>query len=101
MTKQERKDPDLIAYSDTRRMRIAKGCGMPTREVRKLEQAFSKQKQMMRQIFANNLDLDLNEAPKEDDLAKMFEELQNKLLNSQSQGQTKKGKGKNKQRRWF
>ncbi len=101
MTKAERKDPELIVYSDTRRMRIAKGCGLPSREVRKLEQAFTKQKEMMRQIFANNLDLDLNQEPQEDQLTKMFAELQEKLLNNQGQTQVKKGKGKNKQRRWF
>ncbi|NEO85137.1 MAG: signal recognition particle protein [Spirulina sp. SIO3F2] len=50
MTKQERKDPDLLAKSPSRRERIAKGSGHSAKDVSKLIADFSKMRNMMKQM---------------------------------------------------
>lgn len=48
MTRQERRDPDIIDAS--RRRRIARGCGMETTDVSGLVKTFNQSKQMMKAI---------------------------------------------------
>ena len=50
MTKQERKDPDLLASSPSRRRRIASGCGYKEKDVSKLVSDFQKMRSMMQQM---------------------------------------------------
>ncbi|MEM8641120.1 MAG: signal recognition particle protein [Cyanobacteria bacterium P01_G01_bin.54] len=50
MTKQERKDPDLLAKSPSRRKRIADGSGHDVKDVSKLIADFSKMRNMMQQM---------------------------------------------------
>jgi signal recognition particle subunit SRP54 len=50
MTKEERKNPDLVSKSQSRKERIAKGCGLPTETV----SSFVKQFEMMRKMMRPN-----------------------------------------------
>lgn len=50
MTKQERKDPDLLASSPSRRRRIARGSGYKESDVSKLVSDFQKMRAMMQQM---------------------------------------------------
>ncbi|MCA6610672.1 MAG: signal recognition particle protein [Pseudanabaena sp. M158S2SP1A06QC] len=50
MTKQERKDPDLIAKSPSRKQRIAKGSGYKLQDVTKLVADFQKMRALMQQM---------------------------------------------------
>lgn len=85
MTKEERKNPDLIEKHSRRRERIAKGSGRSVQEVNKLRQALEAQKQMSKQF-------------------KGMDENNLKNMNPNSfqipQTKVKKGKGKNKGNFW-
>jgi signal recognition particle subunit SRP54 len=50
MTKQERKDPDLIAKSPSRKQRIANGAGYKLQDVTKLVADFQKMRALMQQM---------------------------------------------------
>jgi len=50
MTKQERKDPDLIAKSHSRKQRIASGAGYKLQDVTKLVGDFQKMRSLMQQM---------------------------------------------------
>ncbi len=50
MTKQERKDPDLIAKSPSRKQRIANGAGYKLQDVTKLVADFQKMRTLMQQM---------------------------------------------------
>jgi len=50
MTKQERRDPDLLAKSSGRKQRIAKGAGYATQEVTKLVSDFQQMRKLMQQF---------------------------------------------------
>ncbi|WP_338440895.1 signal recognition particle protein [Synechococcus elongatus IITB4] len=50
MTPQERRDPDLLANSPSRRHRIAKGCGQTEAEIRQIIQQFQQMRTMMQQM---------------------------------------------------
>ncbi|MFN5140275.1 MAG: signal recognition particle protein, partial [Pseudanabaena sp.] len=50
MTKQERKDPDLIAKSPSRKQRIANGSGYKLQDVTKLVADFQKMRALMQQM---------------------------------------------------
>lgn len=57
MTPEERKNPDLLASSPSRRRRIAKGCGEPKyreKDVSKLVSDFQKMRSMMQQMGQGN-----------------------------------------------
>ena len=47
MTKEERKNPNLIATSYSRKMRIAKGCGRPYQEINALTKRFEEMRKQM------------------------------------------------------
>lgn len=80
MTKEERKNPDLIATSYSRKMRIAKGSGRPYQEINSLTKRFEEMKKQMIQ-FAG-----MDEA-----------QMQRAARGGMSvQPKVKKGKGKNK-----
>lgn len=50
MTKDERKNPKLIAQSSSRRRRISRGCGRSVSEVNRLIQSLEQQQKMMKQM---------------------------------------------------
>lgn len=50
MTAEERKNPDLLAQSPSRRKRIAKGAGYPEKDVSKLISDFQRMRTMMQQM---------------------------------------------------
>jgi signal recognition particle subunit SRP54 len=54
MTKQERKDPDLLASSPSRRRRVAKGAGFGEKDVSDLVSNFQKMRAMMQQMGQGN-----------------------------------------------
>jgi signal recognition particle subunit SRP54 len=54
MTKQERKDPDLLASSPSRRKRIASGSGYKESDVSKLVSDFQKMRSLMQQMGQGN-----------------------------------------------
>ncbi|MBD2439278.1 signal recognition particle protein [Nostoc sp. FACHB-110] len=54
MTKQERKDPDLLASSPSRRRRVAKGSGYKETDVSKLVADFQKMRSLMQQMGQGN-----------------------------------------------
>ncbi|HIK32290.1 MAG TPA: signal recognition particle protein [Oscillatoriales cyanobacterium M59_W2019_021] len=54
MTIQERKDPDLLASSPSRRRRVAKGSGYTESDVSKLVSDFQKMRSMMQQMSMGN-----------------------------------------------
>ncbi len=65
MTKEERRDPSLIAYSSSRKRRIAYGSGRSVSDVNKLEQMLEKQKKAFKMF--NNID-----ESKMEEMAKRF-----------------------------
>ena len=65
MTKEERRDPSLIAYSSSRKRRIAYGSGRSVSDVNKLEQMLEKQKKAFKML--NNID-----ESKMEEMAKRF-----------------------------
>lgn len=84
MTKEERKNPDLIDSNYKRRERVAKGSGMSVSDVNKLRQALDAQKKMMKQM-ANMDQTDLEN----------LEKNPTKIMPTQK---VRKGKGKGKGR---
>jgi signal recognition particle subunit SRP54 len=54
MTKQERKDPDLLASSPSRRRRVASGSGYKEADVSKLVSDFQKMRSLMQQMGQGN-----------------------------------------------
>ncbi|MBD2450629.1 signal recognition particle protein [Nostoc sp. FACHB-152] len=54
MTKQERKDPDLLASSPSRRRRVASGSGYKESDVSKLVADFQKMRSLMQQMGQGN-----------------------------------------------
>ncbi|MCA1994453.1 MAG: signal recognition particle protein, partial [Coleofasciculus sp. S288] len=50
MTAEERRNPDLLASSPSRRRRIAKGCGYTERDVSNLVSEFTKMRSLMQQM---------------------------------------------------
>jgi signal recognition particle subunit SRP54 len=54
MTKEERKDPDLLNRSSSRRNRIARGSGRSTTEVNRLISMLEKQSKLMRRMAGMN-----------------------------------------------
>jgi signal recognition particle subunit SRP54 len=56
MTKEERKNPDLINRSSSRRNRIASGSGRSTTEVNRLISMLEKQTKMMKRLSGMNPD---------------------------------------------
>ena len=61
MTKEERKNPELIATSYSRKMRIAKGCGRPYQEINSLTKRFEEMKKQML-AFAGMSEQDMERA---------------------------------------
>ena len=55
MTKRERKDPDLIAKSPSRKQRIANGAGYKLQDVTKLVADFQKMRSLMQQMGQGNM----------------------------------------------
>ncbi len=55
MTKQERKNPELLSGSPSRRRRIAKGAGYQDRDVSKLVSDFQKMRTMMQQMGSGQM----------------------------------------------
>jgi len=54
MTPEERKNPDLLERSSSRRNRVASGCGRSTTEVNRLIGMLDKQRQMMKKMAGMN-----------------------------------------------
>jgi signal recognition particle subunit SRP54 len=54
MTKEERKDPELLNRSSSRRNRVASGSGRSTTEVNRLISMLEKQTKMMRRMAGMN-----------------------------------------------
>jgi signal recognition particle subunit SRP54 len=50
MTVEERRNPDLLANSPSRRQRIARGCGYQEKDVRNLVSEFTKMRTLMQQM---------------------------------------------------
>ena len=85
MTKEERKNPELIERSSSRRQRIAKGSGRTVTEVNRLIDTMNQQKMTMKR-FAN---MDPNQ------MEQMSRNMQNGVMPNASQGMRQhKGKGK-------
>lgn len=81
MTSQERKNPELVAKSPSRRERISKGSGRPYQEVNALTKQFDDMKQQLKALSG------LSEAD-------MTKKMQNPM--PQAQRKQSKGKGKGK-----
>lgn len=82
MTKEERKNPDLIATSYSRKMRIAKGSGRPYQEINSLTKRFEEMRKQML-AFAGMSEQDMERAARGGGI-------------SMKAPKAKKGKGKNK-----
>lgn len=82
MTKEERKNPNLVAQSYSRKMRIAKGAGRSYQEINNLTKRFEEMRKQM--LAFAGMD--------EDDMQKMASRGQIPI----KQPKSKKGKGKNK-----
>ena len=82
MTKEERKNPDLIATSYSRKMRIAKGSGRPYQEINNLTKRFAEMKKQML-AFAGMSEEDMERAARRGGVPMKAPKV-------------KKGKGKNK-----
>lgn len=82
MTKEERKHPDLITNSYSRKMRIAKGSGRPYQEINSLTKRFEEMRKQMLAFAGMS----------EDDMQKMASRGGMPI----KQPKAKKGKGKNK-----
>ena len=50
MTPQERSNPDLLDKSQSRRERIAKGCGLPLTEVNRMLKQFAETRKVMKGV---------------------------------------------------
>src|SRR5690554_753615 len=86
MTEAEKKNPELINKSSSRRQRVAKGAGVSVTEVNKLRQALETQKKMVKQM-ANMSEKDIEQLQKDP----------SKLANNMPQRRSRgKGKGKGK-----
>lgn len=83
MTNEERKNPELVSTSRSRKERIAKGSGRSYPEVNNLTQQFETMKKQMKQMMGLS----------EDDMEKMAK---GKYVPNMPQQKAKKGKGKNK-----
>ncbi len=55
MTREERKDPDLLSKSPSRRRRIAQGSGHQEKDVAKLVQNFTRMRSMMQQMGSGKM----------------------------------------------
>jgi signal recognition particle subunit SRP54 len=82
MTKEERKNPDLIATSYSRKMRIAKGSGRPYQEINALTKRFEEMRKQML-AFAGMSEEDMQRASRGGGIPI-------------KPGKVKKGKGKNR-----
>lgn len=82
MTKEERKNPDLIATSYSRKMRIAKGSGRPYQEINSLTKRFEEMRKQMLS-FAGMSEQDMERAARGGGIP-------------MKAPKAKKGKGKNK-----
>ncbi len=82
MTKEERKNPDLIATSYSRKMRIAKGSGRPYQEINSLTKRFEEMRKQML-AFAGMSEQDMERAARGGGIPMKAPKV-------------KKGKGKNK-----
>ncbi len=82
MTKEERKNPDLIATSYSRKMRIAKGSGRPYQEINSLTKRFEEMRKQML-AFAGMSEQDMERAARGGGIP-------------MKAPKAKKGKGKNK-----
>ena len=82
MTKEERKNPDLIATSYSRKMRIAKGSGRPYQEINSLTKRFEEMRKQML-AFAGMSEEDMEKAARRGGVPMKAPKV-------------KKGKGKNK-----
>ncbi|AFY71580.1 signal recognition particle subunit FFH/SRP54 (srp54) [Thalassoporum mexicanum PCC 7367] len=63
MTKQERKDPDLLARSPGRKQRVAKGAGYKTQDVTKLVSDFQRMRGLMQQMGQGNMPMGMPGMP--------------------------------------
>ena len=89
MTEKEKKDPELINKSSSRRQRIAKGAGVSVSEVNKLRQSLDAQKQMVKKMSSMS----------EEDLERLQKD-PSKLVNTMPERRSRgKGKGKGNFRR--
>ena len=84
MTKAERKNPQLISRSSSRRRRVAKGSGRSVSDVNKLIQSLEQQTQMMKKMSSMD--------PSQMNSASALKAMQN------TKTKQKKGKGKNRSR---
>ena len=84
MTKAERKNPQLISRSSSRRRRVAKGSGRSVSDVNKLIQSLEQQSQMMKRMGSMD--------PSQMNSANALKAMQN------TKTKQKKGKGKNRSR---
>lgn len=86
MTEEEKRNPELINKSSSRRKRIATGSGVSVSDVNNLRQSLEAQKKMV-QRMSNMSERELEELSKDP----------SKLMNQQGQGQRRsRGKGKGK-----
>ncbi len=86
MTEKERKNPQLINTSASRRERIAKGSGHTVMEVNKLREALDQQVKTMKKM----------QGMSEADMQKMATSMKTGNMSGMSQPNVKKGKGKGK-----
>ncbi len=86
MTEKERKNPQLINTSASRRERIAKGSGHTVMEVNKLREALDQQVKTMKKM----------QGMSEADMQKMAASMKTGNMSGMSQPSVKKGKGKGK-----
>lgn len=86
MTEEERKNPQLINTSASRRERIAKGSGHTVMEVNKLREALDQQVKTMKKM----------QGMSEDDMQKMAINMKNGNMAGMQNQTYKKGKGKGK-----
>jgi len=85
MTEAERRNPDLVEQSSSRRKRIAAGCGMQVSDVNKLRDMLESQKAMGKKMGAMS----------EKDMENMSKNPQS-MMDSMPRKQKSKGKGKGK-----
>ncbi len=83
MTNEERKNPELVSTSRSRKERISKGSGRPYPEVNALTQQFETMKKQMKQMMGLS----------EEDMEKVAK---GRYVPNMPQQKPKKGKGKNK-----
>ena len=83
MTKEERKNPELLAKSQSRRERVSRGCGRPYHEVNNLTRQFEQMKKQMQAMMGMD-ERELNKVAK------------GQMPNGMPRQKVKKGKGKNR-----